>query len=263
MSDEQAAGGAGDHIPLEPMPETSGEAKARALKPAARAGQLSGDSLLEGKLAACPGCGNPLGENDVVCTKCGLDLRVGKRREVEVGVDEIEAKRQREEFLAPTSLSPKVHAGIGLGFLVGALVLTGIFAPHGSTLLAIGLVLSTLYNTLVHTGTGVIAVILAAMVFGAKMTRFDFAAARMFLAFSVYQFVSVVQVPGIPSGLNKFLFAIIAGGVYLVAVMLLMRKSKEHAVAIAAFHFALWLLFSGGVWLSAWVSAEGAKLPPG
>ena len=58
-------------------------------------------------------------------------------------------------------------------------------------------------------------------------------------------------------------FAIIAGGVYLVAVMLLMRKSKEHAVAIAAFHFALWLLFSGGVWLSAWVSAEGAKLPPG
>ena len=63
--------------------------------------------------------------------------------------------------------------------------------------------------------------------------RFDFAAARMFLAFSVYQFVSVVQVPGIPSGLNNFLFAIIAGGVYLVAVMLLMRKSKEHAVAIA------------------------------
>ena len=249
----------GDHIPLEPIAETP---RSEATKPTAPAGKIGNASLLAGQLTACPGCGHRLGEHDVVCTNCGLDLRVGRRRDVEVGEVEVEERKAREEFLAPTTLSPKVHAAIGAGFLVLALVLTAVYAPRGSTLLAIGLVLSTLYNTLVHTGTGVVAVILAAMVFGAKMSRFDFAAARMFLAFSAFQLVSVVQVPGIPAGLSKFLFALVAGGVYLLALMLLMRKSKEQAVAIAAFHFALWLLYSGGVWLSAWVTAEAGKLPP-
>lgn len=231
------------HIPLEPVAE-----HAPMPRPS-----INHESLLKGELSACPGCNTPLAGDGVVCTNCGLDLRVGRRRDTDVGVDVVEPARPPEEYLAPATLGPRVHALIAAGFLVLAMVLAGVNAPRGNTWLAIAMVVKTLYTTVLHTGTGVVAVMIVAIIAGMKLTRLDFAAARMFLAFSVYQFVSLIRIPGVPIWLSELGFALVGVSVYLLALMMLMRKNKDQAIAIAAIHFVLWLLFEAGLWISTWV----------
>lgn len=239
----------GDHIPLEPIPD-------RPAPPA-----KAKPSLLDGDLTNCPGCGHPLEKGGVVCTKCGLDLRVGQRREIEVGEVEVPDPAGKPEFLTKTRLPTNIHAIAGACCAIAAAILAGINAPRGNNALVIAMVLKTLYDTLVHTGTGVVAIAIGALLAGAKLTRFDWAAARMFLAFAIFQLVSQIRIPGAAVWVSGLLFALAAAVMYFLALMALLKKPKDKVFTIAVLHAALWMLFQLGFWLASWLGRELEHLP--
>jgi hypothetical protein len=135
----------------------------------------------------------------------------------------------------------RVIAGLGAGLMIAAMIAAGVLTPTGTGAGAIAaLVLLVAYQTLLHAGTG-----LGALLVGAKMAERplgepEVGLARMLLAVAAFQLVRVLLSP--PS---IWLGVAAAVGVYVAVVWGLGRLKGRDLAIVVITHFALWLL----VWL--------------
>jgi hypothetical protein len=158
------------------------------------------------------------------------------------------------------STSWRVPVAIGAVVTVGAAVFAAIYAPN----VAWAYVLITLYRAAVHTATGVGAVVVAAMLLGRRVGSFQAAAARMFLAVSLFLIVFSLALP-LKSGEQTFLRAagyvgmvLLAAAAYAGGVFSTFRLPPRDVGVIAGAHFGLALLVSLGNLLTGVISGAGA-----
>lgn len=258
-----------------PSPEDSGSIP--VARPAAAAGsppeqsaQAGGGSLYELETTKCPRCGSVLGAQDVVCVKCGYDLQANVVREPEISTAYTEpeapesAPLSKPEFVLPGRGDAKTAAIAGLLLLVGAMIAAGFRAAQiGASGYVALMIALTLYQALVQTATGVVAVCIAAYLLSYRMSRFEVVAGRMLAVTAVFLLVANLPVTAkMEAGFVKTLAGaavfLLAGGAYWVTFMFLFRKGRQPAALVMIVHAALWLLLNLGLWLSALAAAERA-----
>jgi len=257
--DAHNAGGSSPEIPIDPHPSDV-PAKARpaaAIPPAPLPLDLADDD--------CPRCHKPLAHDAVICIHCGYDLKANVIRAAEIGqvVAPLPAISGEKEFVTPGRGSAQVVATCGVFITLAALIISGINAREWGAWVVLGTVAMTLYNILLHSCTGVVAVIVASKLSEEKFTRLELAAARMFLAIAIFYAVSSFRLP-IPIA---FVAMILVWGsaiaTYFLVVWFLFKKDRFGAALIALAHFLMWMTLEMGAHLAAWVaSGKAAAIPP-
>jgi hypothetical protein len=233
--------------------------------------KVGDESILELADPSCPRCHATLGADDVVCVKCGYDLKANVIRTPEVGVDVVadEAdepeKSKRPEFVPePRSGATGIPVLLAVGAILAvcAMVAAGIHAGEkAGWTLVMARVLMVLYTAVVYSVTGVVAVLVASILFAHRFSRTDHAAARMFVVTSAFLLIANLGIPWLPEWIGKGLLAGCAALVYWLLVMFLFKKDRQPAAAVMVVHAALCFLLWLGMVLSGWVSAEIAALP--
>ncbi|MBL8759419.1 MAG: zinc ribbon domain-containing protein [Phycisphaerae bacterium] len=264
-------------IPLAPV-GSAVPAPASPARPSAPAGTIADKgSLLEVvSEEPCPQCGKPMPVDAVVCLKCGYDIKAGKVRQTEVGVEApAPAAVVVPDFAAPGRLDSLALTIIGALLLGAAMFVAGWFAPSGSSAGArAALVGRVALQTLVHTGTGVLAVVGAAFLVKNRLGRIDLAAARMFVCvsafFSVvglrYELEGAWEVVQWGTELVKWVGAM---GLYWLLALGLFWKPPRSINTLAGLHFVLFASTGMLIGLDGWLaraamsqSASGARPVP-
>lgn len=130
---------------------------------------------------------------------------------------------------------PRVIAVLGAVVTIPALVASWLQAarePNADAMDALIATLLTLYNTGLHTITGVAAVILSAVLLNLAPGRIELISARMLLAVAVFQGLSHIQLGyGLPVLLG------VLG--YLTVLAVLMRTTRDRLFVMSATHLVL------------------------
>lgn len=217
-------------------------------------------SLLDGPGAEpCPKCGKPLAAGAVICLECGYDMRASTARTVEVGEEHAEAEPDPTVLSEAGGPGPKTLMVIGTVLAIAAMVLTGMTAakPSSASFWYIaGQIFVTAFTILLHTGTGVVAVLLAAKLLEQKIGRLDYAAGRMFVAVAAAWLGFSVEVP-VPF-LGWVLKAFLAILAYAGCVLILFKADRRDVFTIGGLHMALIMFLQIGIT----ISAEVAKITP-
>ncbi len=166
----------------------------------------------------------------------------GKPKTAEARPDD-EKPKERLDFVLPMAGGWRLPAILGTIALAAALVFNGVNTPFRPVALS---VVKTLYETLMHTGTGVAAVMVASLLTERRFSRFEQAAGRMFLAVSAFALVVNLNVP-IPGRIDEFVLAAVA---YAGVVWSFFRLPARETLILMACHFGLWLAVAAGGLLS-------------
>ncbi len=207
----------------------------------------------------CPKCGALLPHEAVVCVSCGYDLKsnVVHRSELpppplDTGddADDADGGEGNDEFVQPGRGSAKVVAIIGGVLTLAAIIITAVVANQRGG--SIGFVVTksavVLYETLLNTCTGVVAVYATARFCEKKFGPVELAAGRMLTAFALFEVV--LHIPIAVPYVGALLELIAAMAAYFLAVWILFARSRYETGLIAAIHFVLWLLVAVGMTLS-------------
>lgn len=215
-------------------------------------------SLLELAEDTCPKCGTLLKPDAVFCIKCGYDMRTNEVRTPRLGVEHVEEKPPEPEkvFSTPGRGDVKVLLAVGGALTVGAMVVAGLKSPPGFVTVVASVVLA-LYETVLHTGTGLIAVLIAARLADMRPGRLDLATARIFVAFAAFQCLHRISF-GEYEVLVMILMYAAALAAYWGLVMLLFRKPRMVGVTVMVAHFLLWMVVMAGVELAKFVEHKRA-----
>ncbi len=173
----------------------------------------------------------------------------------------------------PTEPGAFVRTGFGdakaVAIAGGVLTIAAVFATaitaSGSEVAASFL---TLYAILVHAGTGVVAILLAAALADRKAGDLALAGARMLAAVAAGVLVFHLNITLFST--SKTEEVILGGAVYALAVLVLFRlwgpRTREFTTLLAL-HFALWLIIRIGMELAVWAQpmakAAAAVAPVG
>jgi len=243
-----------------------GDAAERSDIPTARSAEVGGSGadsrpIFEVAEDRCPKCGEVLPHDAVVCMKCGYDQRANRVREIETGVVEVpesveSPKAGKADFVVPGKLTPKTLGIAGAVLTVAAMVAAGIFGPNQTFLLVVGGVLLTLYTIAVNTATGVAAVAVAARLNSQPFGALNYALARMFAAFALFQAVMRARPSLGYSLLTTGIPFVVGAALYFGAIMILFKKDRRTTAVIAIAHFILWVLLQLGGELARWVSVS-------
>ncbi|MEZ6233981.1 MAG: hypothetical protein R3B68_07305 [Phycisphaerales bacterium] len=141
--------------------------------------------------------------------------------------------------VVPVLGSPKVLGIAGGVLLVTAVVITAVTNTSARALIP---PLITLYEGILHTGTGVVAAIVAARFAERRVNRLDLVAARMLVLVSLFLSIQNLNIP-IPLKIEEHL---LAAGAYYAGVLVLFRLPKWETGLIAGTHFILWVLMMIG-----------------
>ena len=222
-------------------------------------------SLLDGPGSEpCPKCGKPLAPGAVICMACGYDMQAGKARKVEVGEEHSEAAPDPTVLSEPGGPGPKTLMVIGTVLAIATMVLTGMTASRlasASFWFVAGSIVVVAFNILLHTGTGVVAVLLAAKLLEQKIGRLDYGAGRMFVAVAAAWLGFSVEVPVPVIGvLLKIVLAMLA---YAGCVLILFKADRRDVFTIGGLHLALIAFLQIGIQITAEVAraAPAARLP--
>ncbi|MBX3357387.1 MAG: hypothetical protein KF745_03065 [Phycisphaeraceae bacterium] len=211
--------------------------------------------ILELEDNTCLRCGAPMGPDDVVCLKCGYDMRANVARSTKQA--EEYQPDEPQPFVVPTWGSPKALLILGSVFFLAAMITAGVNVPAGKSFwLIVGSVLLVIYEVLVHTGTGVVAVAVSARICEQKFGNFELAVSRVFAAFSAFElaFQLSLRIPAV----GVWAAFVIGPAAYWVLIWALFRKSRTITTLIVLCHVVLWLIIQLGMQLSAMVqSARG------
>lgn len=161
-----------------------------------------------------------------------------------------------EDFVKPGLGGPKVWMVAGTVCLVVALVATGVNAEN-STFVRVMLML---YNVLLHTGTGVVALFIAATLLKKRLGNFELAASRMFAAVAVFGMMfSFRFAPFSNQGVNSTIVLILASAAYgLLLATLFGLWKKEPLGYVVGSHFGLWLIVAVGSLMTQFVASHPA-----
>lgn len=160
----------------------------------------------------------------------------------------------RGAFVEPGRGGAKAVAIGGVVVLVGAMTLSGATAGDVRAGTLIAIVLLTAYQIVLHTATGVGAVLVASRLAERPFGRIELAAARMFLAFGLFTLVRTVPIP-VP-WVGTGLAWLVGVGVYLLALRALFNKPWPGTLVIGIAHLLLWVLMGIGQLLTQ-VAASG------
>lgn len=234
---------------------------------------------------------------DVVCIACGFDTRTGVNVPAAVatptttassaadtasktapasgggvvsgdagisGAEAMHAEAAKDDAkpISPDS-KPGLSVLLGIGGVAAlcALVVIAAGAPVGAGLWIIsGRVLLGIYDVAIHTGTGVVAVVLAGLLLKKPVGRLDLAAGRMLVAFSVFLLVSKVQ-PGALGWFGVLLMMLMGAAAYWVSVLLLFRRNVQETHTIACAHAGLYIVVWLGTSLGLALDAAEKQLP--
>ncbi len=165
------------------------------------------------------------------------------------------AAAHRKSVFKPTgeplckSSAWKVPGTIGAGVIVLAAVLAGVYAEHSVW----AYVLITLYWAVLHTATGLGALVLSSLLLGRRVGSFEGAAARMLLAVSLFLVVYSLNLDIINSG--KLEEVILATAAYFGGLVVAFRLAPRDAAVIGAAHFGVALLLVLGGLLQGAISS--------
>lgn len=156
--------------------------------------------------------------------------------------------------LVPVLGSVRALGVIGGVMLVLAVVTTAIATSSGRPLIP---PLIALYEGVVHTGTGVVAVLIAARFAERRVNRVELIACRMLVLVAVFLAIKNSSIP-IPMRVEEHL---LAAGAYYLGVMILFRLPRFETGLIAGAHFCLWVLMMIGSIMYQVDTAAPAALP--
>lgn len=155
-----------------------------------------------------------------------------------------------EPFVTPWLGNAQVWGVVGGFLLVGAVVAAAMNLPN-----KFPAALLVLYNGMIHTGTGLVAVYLTARLAGMRIGAIDLAAARMLIAVSSFLLLFNLNIHIAGSVTNKWEELLIATAAYIGSVAGLFRLWGRNLGILIITHFVLWLVFELGVRLDAWANA--------
>lgn len=114
--------------------------------------------------------------------------------------------------------------------------------------------LSTLYDIGVHTGTGVVALLIAAIFTERSFNDAKLGASRMFFMVALLYAIVSVNIP-IPTTLDQWILGLLA---YALALLALFRLPQSDLGIIGLTHFGLWLIVKLGASLEAYIATTSA-----
>jgi hypothetical protein len=245
-----------------PRPEPSGEEKPTIpLAPVEpTAGKPSILKLIDDK---CPNCGAHMESDAVVCMACGYDMKANEVLRSRTGVDEVEPEptaADRPEFVKPGG-KPMIFAIAGACILGGAMVASAMNAPRPDIGVRAAAAVLVLYHAVLHTGTGVIAVWLAARYVEEKLSNLELGAARIFLALSCFLVVASIRLPIENPFLENLARVPLAIAVYFLAIFILFRRSRQETVLFLLFHVGAAMFVELGVRLAVLLESIVAAKP--
>ncbi len=177
---------------------------------------------------------------------------------VEVRITESSSKAPPKQaegsdpLVRPGMGGAKLALGLGVVLLLGALVASGIRAGgiEGSGARVVALAVAvTLYTSLLHTGTGVAAVMVAARIERRPTGALELAAARMLAAVATFQLV--YHLPALIPGTVGLVFSAILGVLaYSAAVWALFRLSRLELGVVVSGHVLLLIAVELGTHLT-------------
>lgn len=256
---ERPEGEGHDPLELAPLEPASGSPGAGAEERREPRGEIKAESVLKLQEEHCPKCGAVLGPLDVVCVRCGYDMRANEQRRVEQGVEEVGGEEEPEPFVTPGRGSAKLWGIVGAVVTVAAMVAAGWGTPPGKGAgVVIAAITLVLYRVLVHTGTGLVAVGIAARIneqkFGGE-EALPLAASRIFVAMAAFELI-VAALPPALGAFGRFAALPVGAAAYWLIVWLLFNKTRTVALVIMLAQVILWVVVQLGMTLSAWHSSE-------
>jgi hypothetical protein len=186
-----------------------------------------------------------------------LDRATGKIPPARLAGHPAAAPPETPDFVTAGVGKPLYWAAAGGVLLIAALIATGVNAPNRAVLR----ILLVLYNVLLHTGTGVVAVYLAATLLERRVRFVETVAARMLVAVSAMALLISTQIrifpPKYDTKAEEIVLGLAAYGLIVAASFNLWKRLPF--LYVVGCHFALWLIVQLGMALSEAVAA--APLP--
>ena len=146
---------------------------------------------------------------------------------------------------------PRVMFITGGILTLAAIVVTAIYTPDHRILAP----LLVLYKIGVHTGTGVVAVIVASMLLHMKTGRLDKAASRVFVA--VAAFMLVINFSLDIGRLSSSVQILLSSFVYMILIAWLFRFRRDRLMVVTIAHLALVVIIKVGMVLSTGMAVTG------
>ncbi|MCC6969647.1 MAG: hypothetical protein IT434_05440 [Phycisphaerales bacterium] len=162
---------------------------------------------------------------------------------------------QPDPFITPALGPAKFWLILGGMLLLAATIASSVHAsrPFVSALL-------TVYNGLLHTATGVGAIVVAATLARKPIGPWDLGAARMLAAVAAFLVLFNLNIQLV--GNAKWEETILAALAYLGVVGLTFRQTREVHLTLVISHFFLWLIIQLGSQLAVWSAANPAPATP-
>ncbi len=222
-------------------------------------------------LDVCPNCGAPMTDpQQLVCLRCGFDLKSLKVVKTRTGVEEVESVDEvhedveasfsqggRGEVYLPLALAAVGGVVLVVGFLAGA---PGLFASpvegqpaaHESFSGRMVGVLRWLMTSAFWTGCALAAAFFTAHLMGRKLGDLKLAAARLGAIIVIAQLARFVHFSS--RSFEWIVETIVEVGVFVGLTMLMFRLSPRDAATLAACTVAAVLVVLGGSHLIVWLS---------
>ena len=147
-------------------------------------------------------------------------------------------EEQRDPLVHPDFIPIQVVLAVGILALVAALIVGFMHAPVAAFMTSLLL----LYKTLILSGAGFVALLLAAWFTRRPIGDAPLGAARLFLAVALAHLFIAFQFQW-PINLDGWLVAPL---VYVVAIVALFRLPREELTLFLGIHLALWLVLYAG-----------------
>ena len=139
--------------------------------------------------------------------------------------------------------------------LGGILTLTAVgLSGYEAKTHAVARSLSTLYDIGVHTGTGIVALLIAAIFTERRFNDARVGASRMFFMVALLYAIVSIDIP-IPTTLDQWILGLLA---YALALLALFRLPHRDLGIIGLAHFGLWLIVKLGASLEAYIASTSA-----
>lgn len=145
-------------------------------------------------------------------------------------------------------ISWRFPAALGAVITLTAAVFSGVYADN--TLWAH--VLRTIYWAMLHTATGVGAIVITALLLGRSIGSFEGAAARMLLVVSLFLVVFSLDIPLSPTPIEE---TALAAAAYFGGLIVAFRLAPRDAAVVGGMHFGLALLVGLGSMLTSFIQA--------
>jgi hypothetical protein len=153
----------------------------------------------------------------------------------------------------PLSASASWRVPVGIG--AAATITAAIFAGINADAVIWAHVLNVVYSAGLHTATGVGALFAAALLLGRPVGSYEGAAARMFMAVSIFLVALSLDIPLTQGKLEEILLGAAA---YFGALVVAFRLPPRDAAVIGGAHFGIALVVYFGSMLAAVISGAGA-----